>query len=97
MAIHISTKTEPMAIQPNNGQHFTLAELQHLVNGHIEMIYLPSCRIMVVNEEGRINGSEKNEIASAIWRAEFPADEYPNNNPGDVFGAVLIAKPEEID
>lgn len=42
----------------------TLQELQSCVGGYIEFIYLPNNKILVVNEEGKINDLPLNAIAT---------------------------------
>ena len=57
-------------VMPADGKQFTLEELQKIVGGYIEIVQ-PVCfdiydRVMVVNEEGRLEGLEQNAMASAI-------------------------------
>lgn len=53
-------------ILPINRKHpFTLAELQTLVGGYIELIPIGS-KYIVVNEEGRLMGLPFNENASKL-------------------------------
>ena len=44
----------------------TLAELQGLVGGHIEVVYLEGNKQLIVNEEGLLLGLEPNEPASML-------------------------------
>lgn len=46
---------EEIAIRPENGENFSLTELQGYVGGLIEIINLSSDQIMVVNEEGKFD------------------------------------------
>lgn len=62
-------------VLPKNGVTYTLKELQKYVGGYIEIVptkvhYL----VFVVNEEGRINGSPRNDFASAIAETELYGD-----------------------
>lgn len=57
-------------VYPANGRDFQLRELQHIVGGHIEIIQA-SDGIMVVNEEGKLQGLPRNEQATAL---AFPQD-----------------------
>lgn len=45
----------------------TLKEMQEIVGGYIEFIYLPNNKILVVNEEGKLNNLPVNEIATFIY------------------------------
>lgn len=56
--------------QPANGKNFTLKEAQKIVGGLIELVHISENRkvIMVVNEEGKLNGSSVNIIATEIYQ-----------------------------
>lgn len=64
MAVLIPVQGERQEVLPANGKDFTLKELQALVGGHIEYLYLPDGRILVVNEEGKLEGLTYNFNAS---------------------------------
>jgi hypothetical protein len=49
-----------------NKQYATMEELQSIVNGHFEFVYLPENMIMVVNEEGKLNDLPINSVATAF-------------------------------
>ena len=54
---------------PRNGKMFTLAELQALVGGYIEMVRIPGDaggRVFFVDEEGRLKKLRPNVKASQI-------------------------------
>ena len=53
-------------VQPKNGTDYTLKELQDIVGGYIEIVYLSSTQIMVVNEEGALNGMQHNANATMV-------------------------------
>ena len=55
---------EVLDIEPKNGTDFQLEELQAIVEGHIELVYLPNNQLMVLNEEGKIMGLPYNENAT---------------------------------
>ena len=55
------------AVEPENGSDFSLKELQTMVGGCIEIVNLPSGKIMVVNEEGRLIGLPINSIATELY------------------------------
>lgn len=78
---------------PKENGKFSLEEMQEIVGGCIiEMIDLPSGMVMVLNEEGKLEGLEKNEVATQILKREFP-----NNNDELVVGNVLLTDPEFIE
>lgn len=79
---------------PKENGKFSLEEMQEIVGGYIETIDLPSGMVMVLNEEGKLEGLEKNEVATEIWKREFPIEDYPDNNDELVVGNVLLTDPE---
>jgi hypothetical protein len=60
----IKTDGTVVEVKPSKGKHFNLQELQKFVGGYIELVYLPNNRIMVVNEEGKVDGLPVNERAT---------------------------------
>lgn len=69
------------AIQPANGAHFQLSELQAMVGAGappgchwIEIIPTKDGRILVINEEGKVYGLPRNEQATALADLPTPAD-----------------------
>ena len=58
-------KTE---VKPINGKYFKLEELQAIVGGYIECVYLNDGMTMVVNEEGKLKGLPCNDLATEIIR-----------------------------
>ena len=50
-------------VQPANGTDFQLDELRRVVGGHIEIIPCRDGRIMVLNEEGKLEGLPRNDQA----------------------------------
>ena len=58
--------------EPKNGKHFSLSELQAIVSGFIEIVYLKDDRLMIVNEEGKLNGLAINHAATSIFLDSFP-------------------------
>lgn len=67
MAKLIRANGEVVEIEPKDKDSFTLDEMQGYVNGWIEVVYLASGDVMVVNEEGKLNGLPINEIATAVY------------------------------
>lgn len=73
----------------HKGGRFDLKELQTLVDGYIEVVPLDGKTVMVLNEEGKINGLPYN------CRASYLHQKY--NNTGDfVVGDVVLCYSEEI-
>ena len=42
-------------VSPKNGSDFSLEEMQGIVGGYIQMLYLDNGELMVVNEEGKLD------------------------------------------
>lgn len=73
-----------MNVQPKNERDYSLEELQKYVGGYIEIVHLfDKKRIMVVNEEGAINGMQLNLTASRF--AIRP-----------IFGDVLVCSSDRV-
>lgn len=70
-------------VKPKNGKDFSLKELQSIVGGYIEIVYLKDGNILVINDEGAINGSCINLKASKIYGSYL-------------FGDVLHCKSKEV-
>ena len=66
MAQIIKANGEIKETQPSNGTDFSLTELQAVVGGFIEVVHLSDGRLMVVNEEGKLNGLPFNKKASEL-------------------------------
>lgn len=70
MATLIKTDGTKTWVIPDNGQVFTLEQLQVYVGGYIEVIRIPTeihpDYVMIVNEEGLIVGLEHNPVATQI-------------------------------
>lgn len=62
----ITTTNETRDIAPANGKSFSLAEMQAYVGGYIEIITLPDGQIMVMNEEGALQGLPQNALATVM-------------------------------
>jgi len=59
-------------VSPQNGKYFTLKELQTIVGGYIECLFLNNDMTMVVNEEGKLEGLPCNDLATEIaWNSGF--------------------------
>ena len=66
MAQIIKATGEQIEVEPRNGTDFQLDELQKIVGGFIEVVWLRGDKLMVVNEMGKINGLPINSKASRI-------------------------------
>lgn len=62
----IASTGKQFAVFPEDGQEFTLEELQTYVGGSIEIIDIADGRVMVLNEEGKLNGLPPNMKATAL-------------------------------
>ena len=71
-ALLVKTNGKQEKIKPANGTDFTLEEAQGYVGGYIEIVHLPRT-IMVVNEEGAINGMVVNPSATLLATCYFGA------------------------
>ena len=60
------TDGRKVPVVPKNGTDFKLDELQKIVGGYIETINLPGGSLMVVNEEGLLDGLPSNRLASRL-------------------------------
>ncbi len=52
------------------GDTFTLAELKEIVGGYIELVWLPHGMVLVVNEDGKMNGLPVNVVATELYKAD---------------------------
>lgn len=71
MAIHMKVDGSVWTVRPEQGDAFSLEELQALVGGDIEMV--PASQpglVLVVNESGLLNGLPWNGLASALLRSD---------------------------
>ena len=75
-------------INPANGNDFSLDELQKIVEGYIELVYLNDT-IMVVNEEGKFNELPYNAKATDLYRKSRRTIDF-------VVGNALICNLNEI-
>lgn len=53
-------------VSPANGTAFTLEELQKIVGGYIEALYLHDGRIMFLNEDGKRLGLPLNLVSARV-------------------------------
>jgi hypothetical protein len=74
---------EIVPVLPVNGTSFTLKELSSFVNGYVQVITLSDGRLMVLNEEGKINGLKENDTATKLAKAVLFNDDF-------IVGDVLV-------
>lgn len=75
-------------VQPKNGIYFKLKELQAIVCGFIEVVYVKGGKALVLNEEGKLQGLPVNKQANLLYGHVFPGDYFVGN--------VLVCKAKEI-
>ena len=68
MAQIIKVNGNIVEIEPKNGKDFKLDELQKIVGGYIEIVYLLGGKIMVVDEEGKLKGYPMNPKATEVFQ-----------------------------
>ena len=90
MAEIIKTNGEHVEVSPRNGNDFKLEELQAIVDGYIEVVWLPDDKIMVVNEEGKLMNLPLNDEATEIYRKEFGYNDM-------IVGDVLICDANQVE
>lgn len=83
MAKWIKTNGETIDVKPKNGTDYSLEELQGFVGGYIEIVRIDDERLMVVNEEGKLNDLPINSIATYMAREL-------------IVGDVLVCKANEV-
>lgn len=83
VAFVLSPDLQMRDIQPANGQEFQLEELQKIVGGFIEVLYLQNA-LMILDEEGKLKNKPTNKLATQIWRTEGGLD--------PIVGTVVICK-----
>src|SRR5947207_1542345 len=98
--------------QPANGHNFELKELRAIVGGYIEIVHCRDGRIMVCNEESKLEGLPRNEQATAL--VDFPSPremmELLRKNPEIIYvgeirddevdyiaGTVLVCENHEVE
>lgn len=80
----------PRDVTPANGTNFTLEEMQSIVGGYIQIIFLGNGKVMVINEEGKLLKLPTNAHATLIahqHKAIFPLD--------CIVGTALVCRERE--
>ena len=89
MATIYKAHGEVIKSEPKNGRDYQLDELQAIVSGYIEVVSLHDGRIMVINEEGKINGLAINWNATKIFQRVYGTSDI-------IVGDVLVCDNEQI-
>jgi hypothetical protein len=76
---------EIIPVMPKDGKFFTLKELQDIVKGYIEIVNLQDGRLMIVNEEGKLDGLKPNPEATKLYVHDY------------IVGDVLVTPQQYID
>lgn len=78
-------------VVPVNGCFFNLQELQSIVGGYIQILELKDDKLMIVNEEGKVNGLDFNFRATslALHSGAISSNDY-------IVGDVIICKSQMI-
>ena len=84
----VSTNGDVKSVKPKNNKTFSLKELQSYVDGYIQILKTRDERIMIINEEGKLNNLPYNEIASSLYI-------YGMQDP--VVGDVLVMDKQMIN
>lgn len=89
MATLIKADGTTSTVAPAAGSTFTLDELQAFVGGWIQIIRVGSA-LMVLNEEGKLNGLPFNEAATQRAHGFLFANDF-------IVGDVLVCEPHEME
>lgn len=91
MAVIYKTNGERVGIDPANGKNFSLEEMQKAVGGYVQILRMDLDgipRILICNEEGKLEGLPVNDTVTALVRSAGGFDE--------IVGDVLICLPEQL-
>mgnify|MGYP001576913111 CR=1 FL=1 len=76
---------------PPKGKTYTLEELQKAVGGYIEILHPPDrALLMVINEEGKLQGLPPNEAATRLMGDRLLPGDY-------IVGNALVCWNKDID
>lgn len=84
MAAFIKTNGEITNVTPKNGTDYKYEELKEFVGGYIEIVPINDHKIMVINEEGKLNNLPVNHIASLLYKYDT------------ICGNVLVCDDSEV-
>lgn len=87
----ITTGGAILEVAPANNHDFSLDELQKIVGGYIDIINLTESQIMVLNDEGKLNGLPINEEATKLFRTAYKGtNDY-------IVGDVLVCDTKMVE
>ena len=86
----IYTDKEAEDYTPKNGTTFELEEMQEIVGGYIEIIRLNDGRIIIVNEEGLLQGLPVNIEATNILRRDHSTTQY-------IVGTAIVCDADMVE
>lgn len=86
----IYTDKEAEDYTPKNGKTFELDEMQGIVGGYIEIINLKDGRMMIVDEEGKLNNKAVNIPATNILRRDHYTTDY-------IVGTAIVCDADMIE
>ena len=79
-------------VKPEDGKQFNLKEIQTIVKGYIQLIYIGNY-VMIINEDGKELGLPFNEEATNLFQTHHNIDK-----DGDfIVGDVIICPAKMID
>lgn len=90
MAEIIKTDGTRREVQPAGGTYFTLEEMQAIVGGYVEQVWLDENTTMFLNEEGKLEGLPFNIEATKVFLSH-----YPESNDF-IVGDVLVCNNNQI-
>jgi hypothetical protein len=91
MAMHLKADGTETPVEPANGKGFTLAEVQRLCGGYVQLVDLGEGMIMLLDEDGKTKPAPLvNERATQLARPYLFSDDY-------IVGDVLVCTAREFD
>ena len=76
-------------VMPQKGKHFSLKEMQEIVDGYIEILDLQNGKLIILNEEGKLEGLPYNMAATIMYRSAYMTYDY-------IVGDVLVCDKNQI-
>jgi len=88
--LRINANGTQSTVAPANGTRFSLAELQAIVGGYIEIVYALDGQAIVLNEDGKLNDLPVNAGACALYGPARSGHDL-------IVGDVLVCPSSAID
>ena len=88
--ILIKANGEERIVIPHNGTNFDLYELQGFVGGTIDIVPTRDGRIIVINDEGKINELPINEKATKLLHEKYTRIPGIYDEWNTIMGDVLV-------